>query len=77
MENYLNARQVRGILSGAVPEPVVKGSQWDREKRAGEAAIAMCFGRTFAEKLSFLHQLTLNAKHHFKAEDNEQEGLIF
>ena len=65
MDGYLGKRKVRDIVSGKEKEPVIKKSRGSRVKRAAKAAIDMCYGRTFEERLEFLGQLTLHVNKQF------------
>ena len=75
MEGFISARQVRRIVVDGVAEPVVKNSKYDRLKRASEAANDMCYGRSFAERLEFLHQLTLHVNAQFESNISGEDFL--
>ena len=64
MCGFLGRQKVQKIVSGRCPEPRT-ASRHSRVKKAGEAAIGMCFGRTYAERILFLDQLTMHLNTQF------------
>ena len=76
MAPFMCETKVRDVVFGRTREPTPSHTNYGIERAAAEAAIGMCFGKTFAERVRFLNQLATHVKSQFPDEESHENNFL-